>query len=133
MGCGAGGRDGRDLAHDLEGTVSSSTVERLAGHFDLSRAPVVVSVASAGEQTFGASDQPALEASLRDALQPYDGARLSVTQQVYEESSASTGTLTLTLALEQQGTTRYVPVIFDLDRSGRRATVTRLRMMAPGR
>ncbi len=128
-----GGRDAQDIAADLEGTVSTSTAERLLRNVDLQRAPVVISVDREESQTFGPSDQQALEAALRDAVNEAQGDRVRVTQRVIEDTGSDTQQLTVTLGVEHEGHTRYVPVVMDLQREGRRMIVTRVRVMASSR
>jgi hypothetical protein len=115
----------------MEGTVSSSTADRLLRDVDLSKSPVTVSVDHGETQTFGPSDQQALESFLRDAVTDSSGARVRVTQQVVDDTGSNTQELTVTLSVEHAGETDYVPVVVDLQRDGRRMIVTHVRVMAP--
>jgi hypothetical protein len=129
-GCGAGGRDARDIASDLEGTVGASTAERLLRDVDLTRAAITVSVGGEPEQRFADGDQEAFESSLRGAIALHNGARVRVTQQVVDDTGGNTYRLTVTLAVEEHGETQYVPAALDLLRDGRRMLITRVRVMA---
>ncbi|MEI8255041.1 MAG: hypothetical protein WCJ30_05150 [Deltaproteobacteria bacterium] len=130
---GCGGRDAQDIAADLEGTVSSSTVDHLLRNIDLQRSPVVVSVDREETQTFGPADQQALEVAVRDAVNESQGDRVQVTQRVLEDTGGETQQLTVTLAVDHQGHTRYVPIAMELLRDGRRMIVTQVRVMASSR
>lgn len=127
---GCGGRDAQDIAADLEGTVSSATVDRVLRNIDLQRSPVVVSVDREDPQTFGPSDQESLEAALRDAINEAQGDRVRVAQRVIEDLGPDTQQLTVTLSVEHRRNTRYVPVALDLQRDGRRMIVTQVHVMA---
>lgn len=128
-----GGRDAHDIAADLEGTVSTSTVDRLLRDVDLNRAPVVLSVDREDTQTFGPSDQQAMETAMRETATELAGDHVQITQQVVEDTGTNTQELTVTLAVEHAGQTRYVPVTVDLLRDGRRLLVTAVHVMAAGR
>jgi hypothetical protein len=130
-GCAGGGRDAHDIAADLEGTVSTSSVDRLLRDVDLSKASVTVSIDHADTQTFGPADQQALESYLRDAATGISGDRVHVTQQVVDDTGANTQQLTVTLEVVHEGATQYIPLAIDLVRDGRRMLVTRVRVMAP--
>ena len=130
---GCGGRAAHDVALDLEGTVSSSTVERVLRDVDLQRAPVTIAVDRLEPMEYGASDQQALEAALRDAVTDMQDARVHVTQEVVEDTSATTQQLTLTLQVEHASQTEYVPVVLDLLRDGRRMLITHVHVMAASR
>lgn len=131
---GCGGRDAHDIAADLEGTVSTSTVDRLLRDVDLQRSPVVIAVDREETQTFGPADQAVLETVLHDAANGLQGDHVQVTQQVIEDTGANTQQLTVTLAVDHQGqATRYVPITMDLLRDGRRLLITQVHVMAGGR
>jgi hypothetical protein len=129
-GCGLGGRDAHDIAADFEGSVSSqATVERLVRDIDLSHAAVSVSVGRDDPRQFGESDQGALEAYLHEVFAAAEGDRARVTQQVVDDLGSSGQRLTLTLSVEHDGQTRYVPATLELARVGRRMVITSLRLM----
>jgi hypothetical protein len=132
-GCNVGGRDAHDVAADFEGPVSAGMVERLVRDVDLERAPLDISMGREVDEHFGAGDQPAFESFLRRVADELAGDQVRVTQQVVDETGPNSQRLTLTLALEHGGETRYVPVTLDLVREGRRVLVARARVMGSGR
>jgi hypothetical protein len=133
QGCATGGRDARDVANDLEGPVSSTTVDRLLRDVDLQHTPVSVSMGSEPEQQFGPADQQALETLLREAATSLSGDRAHVTQQVVEDTANGAQQLTVTVSLDHSGEMRYVPMVIDLVRDGRRVLVTHVRIMSSTR
>jgi hypothetical protein len=132
-GCGTGGRDAHDVAADFEGTVSPAMVEHLVRDVDLERAPLDVSMGHEIAQHFGPGDQQAFESFLRDAANEFAGDRVRVTQQVVEDTGHGTQQLTVTLEVQHGEQTRYVPVVLDLLRDGRRMVITRARVLGSSR
>lgn len=129
-GCGASGRDARDVAADLEGPVGETMVERLLRDVDLTRATLELSAGHSVFERFEGSDQQRLEAFLRETADQLAGDSLRVTQQVIEDTGRDTQRLTLTLEVHYSGGTRFVPVEIDLQRDARKVFVTRARVMA---
>lgn len=126
--CSSGERDPEDVASDLEGTVTAATVDRLLRDVDLSRAPLTVHVGSDAPERFSAEGQRALEEYLRRAADELSGAAVEITQRSVEER-ASGVSVTLTLRVHRGADERYVPVVLDVVRAGRRWAVTRARVM----
>jgi hypothetical protein len=129
LGCVGAGRDAHDVASDLEGTVTPAMVERLVRNTDLQQVALSISVGRWVNEHFDREDQPRLESFLRDAADALAGNRVRVTQQVVEDSGPNSQQLTLTVALEQSGQTRYIPVVLDLVRDGKRVVISRVRVM----
>lgn len=126
--CNVGDRSPSDVGDDLEGTVSSAMVERLLRDVDLAHTPLVVHVGSDEPQRYGGDGQRALEDFLRESETQLDGARVEVVQRVVEENGAD-ASVTLTLKVQHHGETRFVPVLLEVTRSGRRLAITRARVM----
>jgi hypothetical protein len=111
--------------------VSSATVDHLLRDVDVQHVPVTVSMGSEPEQHFGAGDQQALETLLRDTASSLAGDQAHVTQQVVEDGANGAQQLTVTVSLDHAGEMRYVPMVFDLVRDGRRVLITHVRVMSP--
>lgn len=126
--CASGERDAVDVAADLEGVVTAATVDRLLRDVDLSRAPLSVHVGADDPERFGADGQRALEGFLRRSADELMGAAVEITQRTVEER-ASGVSMTLTLRVRRGADERYVPVVLDVVRAGRRWAVTRARVM----
>jgi len=126
--CSSGERDADDVAGDLEGVVTSATVERLLRDVDLTRTALTIHVGSDAPERFGPDGQRALEDYLRDAAQRMEGAIVEITQRSVEERGSAT-VMTLTLRVRQGAEERYVPVALEVVRAGRRWVVTRARVM----
>ncbi|MEZ4392389.1 MAG: hypothetical protein R3A48_14975 [Polyangiales bacterium] len=126
--CGAGERDVDDVATDLEGTVTPATVDRVLRDVDLSRAALTIHVGSDAPERFGAEGQRALEEYLRDAAQDLSGAVIEITQRNVEDRPNGVS-MTLTLRVRKGAEERFVPVVLDVVRAGRRWAVTRARVM----
>jgi len=126
--CSSGERDVDDVASDLEGVVTAASVDRVLRDVDLSRAPLTVHVGAESPERFDAEGQRALEDYLRHAEEELHGAVVEITQRTAEERPTGV-TLTLTLRVRRGGDERYVPVVLDVVRAGRRWAVTRARVM----
>lgn len=126
--CSSGERDADDVASDLEGVVSPATVDRLLHDVDLTRASLSLHVGTDAPERFGPDGQRALDTYLRDAEGRLAGAVIEVTQRSVEERGSTT-VMTLTLRVRQGGEERYVPVVLEVVRAGRRPVVTRARVM----
>lgn len=126
--CGSGERDVDDVATDLEGTVTSATVDRVLRDVDLSRAALTIHVGSDAPERFGAEGQQALEEYLRNSAQALSGSVVEITQRSVEERPNGVS-MTLTLRVRKGADERFVPVVLDVVRAGRRWAVTRARVM----
>lgn len=126
--CGSGERDVDDVATDLEGTVTSATVDRVLRDVDLSRAALTIHVGSDAPERFGAEGQQALEEYLRNSAQELSGSVVEITQRSVEERPNGVS-MTLTLRVRKGADERFVPVVLDVVRAGRRWAVTRARVM----
>lgn len=126
--CSSGERDPDDVASDLEGVVTAASVDRVLRDVDLSRAPLTVSVGGEAPERFDAEGQRALEDYLRRAEEDLHGAVVEITQRTVEERATGVS-MTLTLRVRRGAEERYVPVVLDVVRAGRRWAVTRARVM----
>lgn len=126
--CGSGERDADEVASDLEGVVSSASVDRVLRDVDLSRAPLTIHVGSDAPERFNADSQRALEEYLRGVSQELAGSVVEITQRSVVDRPSGVS-MTLTLRVRKGADERYVPVVLDVVRAGRRWAVTRARVM----